>query len=65
MNFIIINNGKGFNKMFKIMGTTIPQFGKVQDANSFSSRGDAQKVLDLMASNIANDSRIVRDIFNI
>ena len=71
MNFIIINKGQGqdkhqgFHKMFKIMGMNIPQFGDMKDSMSFSSKDDAQKVIDSMASNIANDSKIVKDIFNI
>ena len=60
MKHIIINNGKGFIKSFKISGINIPQFGNIKDAKRFNNKSDAQKAIGNHPNCI-----IAKDIWNI
>ena len=65
MKHLILNDGKLWNKNFNIGGFIIPQFGVAQDAKRFNSIDDAQNVLNQIPSQIANDCKVVIDIWNL
>ena len=60
MKNVIINNGLGFIKGFKIAGINIPQFGDIKNAKRFDSKSDAQKAIGNHPNCI-----IAKDIWNI
>ena len=65
MKNLILNNGKFWNASFRINGLNIPNFGDESFAKRFKSINEANEVISNMPKNIAKDSKIVKDIFNI
>jgi len=65
MKNLILNNGKFWSASFIVNGLNIPNFGDQSFAKRFDNVNDAQEVINNIPKNIANDCKIVRDIFNI